>query len=34
MSSRLVEVERSYAFNLLLDEIKSLHIRPQVGMEE
>ncbi|MDE1854970.1 MAG: DNA-directed RNA polymerase subunit B [Candidatus Micrarchaeota archaeon] len=33
-SNKLAEVEISYAFKLLLDEIKSLHIRPQVGMEE
>ncbi len=33
-SNKLSEVEISYAFKLLLDEIKSLHIRPQVGMEE
>ena len=33
-SSKLVEVEISYAFKLLLDEIKSLHIRPRIGMNE
>src|SRR5271157_979955 len=32
--SKLVEVEISYAFKLLLDEIRSLHIRPRIGMNE
>jgi DNA-directed RNA polymerase beta subunit len=32
--SKLAEVEISYAFKLLLDEIRSLHIRPKIGMSE